>query len=307
MTSIFKKFYRSFYLNTGGYIPSIPLNESVYPGDFFQIKNGEIVILGNIFKTLLIANEDIDLTYDLELSAVNWNLKEGVKMSYSGRENGNDLINANLEYNRQIMSFASYGSFLFNANNPKSVKISNWNTIAQELIIKLTQTHYSFREVYVVTESVSASHWTLAISEEEKAELEIANQQEDFGLVDIFGHHETKTISSKDIGYHHFENKRVPRFFKAKKLAVQNDKLDIFVANLIQEQKNKDNWALDFFDEDYANSDHVSSVGFGNVDSGSLDMIPAKDLNPNTVLNYFKWDDANLDDIQKLFLSYDED
>ena len=33
-------------------------------------------------------------------------------------------------------------------------------------------------------------------------------------------------------------------------------------------------------------------------------MLQANELNPNTALLYFKWADANLDDIEKLFLVY---
>ena len=37
-------------MNTHGFIPTKPLNQNVYPGDFFQIINGEFIVLGNIFR-----------------------------------------------------------------------------------------------------------------------------------------------------------------------------------------------------------------------------------------------------------------
>jgi hypothetical protein len=41
-----------------------------------------------------------------------------------------------------------------------------------------------------------------------------------------------------------------------------------------------------------------------NAQACFLDMLQSNELNPNTALSYFKWADANLDDIEKLFGSY---
>jgi hypothetical protein len=35
-----------------------------------------------------------------------------------------------------------------------------------------------------------------------------------------------------------------------------------------------------------------------------LDMLGANELNPNKALHYFKWAEANMDDVEKLFISY---
>lgn len=53
MDNIYRNFYRNVYLRSGGYIPSHPLGCAIFPGDFFQIRNGHIVILGNIFTIKL--------------------------------------------------------------------------------------------------------------------------------------------------------------------------------------------------------------------------------------------------------------
>ncbi|WP_299275460.1 hypothetical protein [uncultured Psychroserpens sp.] len=307
MNTIFKKFYRFFYWKTGGYIPSMPLNQKIYPGDFFQIRNGEMVVLGNIFKGSLVNADDADLTYNLKLNAMNWVFSDGVTKPYSGRGNEHNIIDGDFEFAKQILAFDKAGSFLFKGEHPESVKLSNWSFIEQELIIKLTQTYYSFREVYVVTESTTTSNWALAIAEREKAELELAVQNNNYELLDLFGHQDTKTISSRDIAYHHRENKRIPSFFRAKKLVVQVDKIQNFINNMTQEYGNKDDWAHSFFEARYESSGVMPSIGFPNVGTSILDMLPANALNPNTALNYFKWDDANMDDIEKLFLGYSED
>ena len=41
-----------------------------------------------------------------------------------------------------------------------------------------------------------------------------------------------------------------------------------------------------------------------NPQASILDMLQANELNPNTALLYFRWSDANLDDIEKLFTAY---
>jgi hypothetical protein len=304
MESVYRRFYRSFYMRTGGFIPSKPLNQNIYPGDFFQIRNGEMVILGNIFRNKIIDPEDCRFGYRNKLNPAGWSFGDGVTKPYSGRGSGHGSIVGEFEFSKQILAFADYGSFFFKGNDPESVKIINWGELQQQLIIKLTQTYYSFREIYVVTESASASDWTLAIASSGNAELEIATDSENFGLVDIFGHHSAKTIQSKNIEFYHREPNRRPGFFKARKLVVQDEKLEVFVSELISQRQGQDEWAGSFYDYDF----HYDSVFTSQIpacaQASILDMLRANELNPNTALLFFRWADMNLDDVEKLFLDY---
>jgi hypothetical protein len=301
MENVFRNFYRSFYLRTSGFMPASPLQQNFYPGDFFQVRNGEMIVLGNIFRNGIIAAEDAELG---KLSLGNWNFNDGVSKPYSGRGSGHSPIEGEFEFSKQVLAFANKGSFFFRASEPESVKILNWNSIQQQLIIRLTQTLYSFRELYVVTEVASASDWTLAISGSEKAELEIATDAENFGLVDIFGHHSAKTIQSKDIEYYHRETKRKPIFLKAKKLAVQDDKLESFISELISRTQGTDEWASSFYNYGFEHDGAHHPPSQRNAQASLLDMLKANDLNPNTALMYFKWADASLDDVERLFITY---
>ncbi|WP_299767682.1 hypothetical protein [uncultured Dokdonia sp.] len=305
MNHVFKNFYRSFYNRTAGFIPSKPINQTMYPGDFFQIRNGEVIILGNIFQNGIIAKEECVLQNGITLNGASWNFSEGVTKPYSGRDTGTNPIEGEFNFSKQILAFDTAGSFVFNAQHPEAVKIVNWNDIAAELIIKLTQTLYSFREVYVVTESAVASSWTLAVAGSDEAELEIAAESESPGFVNLFGDATSKTIQAKDIEYFHRETKKKPTFFKAKKLSVQQDKLEIFVNELITQDSKKTDWAKDFYEYafDY-DTEHFSSSISINAQTCVLDMLQANELNPNTALSYFKWTDTNLDDIEKLFLTF---
>lgn len=306
MNSIYRKFYKGFYLKTGGYIPMKPLNQNVYPGDFFQIRNGEMIILGNIYKKKLVIPENSYFENGIKLNPATWSFNEGVTKPYSGRGTGNNPIEGEFEFSRQILSFDGSGSYFFRGNEPEAVKIGNWNDIKDGLIIKLTQTLYSFRDLYLVTECVTNSNWTLAIASSEDAELEIATDSENYGLVDIFGHSSSRTIQSRDIEYYNREEDRKPVFLKAKKLAVQNEHLDTFISELISEYASRNEWANDFFDYDFYSegasfAPNVSQAAEINL----LDLLQANQLNPNTALLYFRWIDANLDDIEKLFINYE--
>jgi hypothetical protein len=304
MEAVYRNFYRNFYLKTNGFIPVRPLNQNIYPGDFFQIKNGEIIILGNIFRNNIVDPGDCRFGYGIKLNPLGWTFSDGVTKPYSGRGSGHGPIIGEFEFSKQILAFSSPGSFFFKGNLPESAKILNWNDLQQQLIIKLTQTYYSFREIYVATECVTTADWTLAISSSDNGELEIATDAENFGLTDIFGHHSAKTIQSKDIEFYYREPERKPAFFKAKKLVVQDERLEIFISDLINERLDQNEWARSFYNYDFQYDTPYSPQIPGNMQTSVLDMLQANELNPNTALLYFKWADANLDDIEKLFTNY---
>jgi hypothetical protein len=307
MNNLYRKFFCKFYDQTNGFIPTKPVNQNVYPGDFFQIRNREMIFLGNIFSSSIVDPKNIEFGQGIQLNPSSWDFYEGVTKPYSGRGTGHNALEGEFEFSKQILAFHSKGSFFFRGKHPESVKILNWSSIQDELIIKLTQTHFSFRNVYVVTEIATTSDWTLAIASSEKAELEIATGSENFGLVDIFGHGAAKTVQSKDIDYYHREPKRKPSFFKAKKLAVQNEKLDVLVDELIHQRIHKNEWATHFYEHDiYHDTANYSTQLSHNSQISLLDMLPGNQLNPNTALQYFKWVDANLDDIGKLFVSNED-
>lgn len=300
----YKKFYRQFYLKTGGYIPAKPLNQNVYPGDFFQIQNGEMVILGNIFRKEIVDPAVCRFDYGVKLNPTGWKFQDGVNKPYTGKERGHSTLEGDLEFSKQIISFETKGSFLFKGNEPESVRILNWSDIQQQLIIKLTQTYYSFREVYLVTESVSTMDWTLAIANDEKAELEIITEHEGPGLIEVFGHMNSKTQIAKDLEYYHREPNRKPSFFKAKKLVVQPEQLDVFVSELLINRQYQNEWARGFYNYNFHYDDDYAPQHYDRMHTNVLDMLQGNELNPNTALLYFRWADANLDDIEKFFLSY---
>nr|WP_321235696.1 hypothetical protein [uncultured Psychroserpens sp.] len=308
MDSYFKNFYEKLYSRTGGFVPSKPLNQNMYPGDFFQIINGEMIVLGNIFRNNIINKDDYNLEYGIKQNAASWNFSEGISKPYSLRD-VDKSSGRSFKYSKQLIGFKELGSFFFKSNNVESIKISDWSNIKNQLIIKMTQVLYSFRELYIVTESAVASDWTLAISGSEKGELELATEEEIFGLIDLFGSESAKTIQARDIEYYHRETKKNPIFFKAKKLVVKQEKLEVFISELISNRRTHSDWVDNFFDYDFESTTNESTTNESspsiiNSQSSILDMLQANELNPNTALLYFDWADINLDDVEKLFPVY---
>lgn len=303
MENVYRNFYRNFYKRTNGFTPVSPLGQVVYPGDFFQIRKGQLVVLGNIFRDRVVEPQDVAISYHNQLSSTSWNFSDGVTKPYSGRGSGHGPIAGEFEFSKQVLAFAAKGSFIFKANEPEAIKIMNWNDIQQALIIRLTQTYYSFREVYVVTESATTADWTLAIAGAGLAELEIATDVENFGLVDLFGHSSSKTIQAKDIEYYQREEKRKTCFYRAKKLVVNAEKMDNLTVDLIEKWQAHSEWARTFYTYDF-DADLHYPVDEGIYAQGNLlDLLPSNELNPNTALLYFKWVDTNLDDIERLFIN----
>ncbi|MGB8192253.1 MAG: hypothetical protein WCF67_10055, partial [Chitinophagaceae bacterium] len=95
-----------------------------------------------------------------------------------------------------------------------------------------------------------------------------------------------------------------PVFFQAKKLAMQEEKLETFISDLIYQKENTEQWVNDFFNEQFHYEPDHAPHKSASAGASILDMLHANDLNPNTALLYFKWVDANLDDIEKMFPDY---
>lgn len=293
MKNLYRTFYKDFYLKTGGFVPFSPLVNNVYPGDFFQIRNHQLIPLGNIYLNNLISPENCVISEPILLNEPDWNIDAGVSNSLSNE----------VDFIKNTIRFKEAGNFIFKAKSPETIKVTNWKSIQDELIIKLTQTQFSFRELFIVTESVTTASWALAMASDTEAELTLAKEGEKTdGENNLFGNKASKIIQSKNIEYHHANNKRTPNFFKAKKLVVQDDVVNTFVNDLIIQREGVHDWANDFYDYNFeppVNKETNRTVM--HAKESVLDLLSAGELNPSTALQYFKWVDAGLDDVERLF------
>lgn len=303
MDNLFRKFYRTLFLNTGGFLPTKPLNQSIYPGDFFKIRNGQMIVLGNVFQYSLLDLKGVNFDYSQRLNSSKWQFDEGISIPYSGSDEGSNPIEGGFTFTKQILSFKQAGSHIFRSNDVEATSIANWHDLSDELIIKLTQNDFSFREVFVVTDAVTMSDWTLAIAGKENAELEIATDSNQGIVGNIFGLPNTKTNQSKYMEYYHQETKRIPSFFKASKLVIKDDVQDDMMRNIISSNESQKDWADNFFDVDMHYTRTSGNLGECRTPGTiCLDMLKVNQLNPSTSLNYFAWRGLNMDDIEELFV-----
>lgn len=302
MDNVFKKFYRGFFLKTGGFIPSKPLNQVVLPGDLIQVHQGQTMVLGNIYRQQVIDPVTYHILPGIGLHGANWRLEEGLSRAYLGTETQEMLPDGRATFQKQVLTFQGIGSFFFHGHAPEAVRIGNWSSIADELIVKLTTTQFSFREVYLVTETATTETWTLAVSGAKFARLEITDSDEENLAPDLFGGLSSRATRMREIAYHHRESSRRPSFFKAKKLVVSQDKVQLFMSQLIAGQQYDNSWTRDFFEYDIfpAGEPYPSPITLPTQNS-VLDLLQVNQLNPNTALEYFRWEDANLNDIERLF------
>lgn len=299
MENILDKFITKFYYHTGGYLPVLPLNNPVFPGDFFHWENGNMVVMGNIFQLQM--SDRLIVSDELPLNPVNWNFEDGVSNAFSARSKGKAIFDTekDFEFSKLILQFAESGSFRFHTINPATIHLLSWGEIAEGLIIKFTQTYFSFREVSIVTECAFADEWSLAIAGKPGAEMELATSQDDETLVNIFSSEGVKTIQTKNIGIHEQIKKRKPVYFKAKKLAMRQEGLLDLKQSMSNLCEGRDQWAFNNFNRKYhfdIGTNFIPRFMQNNIKL--LDMIPSNQINPNNALEFFRWDDFGLDDIK---------
>jgi hypothetical protein len=298
METLLKKFMTGSYLRTNGFTPAIPHVDQMLPGDFFQISNGGIRILGNIFKDRIIDPKDITLQYDIHHSHTNWEIHEGVEKPFFGRKNKRSEYEE-AEKDIKAFTFKAPGDFFFQAKDPRSVRIQNWEHIADQLTIKLTQILYSFREVYVTLESAYLQQWVLAIANDYDAELELSVRVSDGGAMDLFEHSSKRAIYAKHIECYLRGTETSLPFFRAKKLAVREERNRLASIDAIRNENAIIGWTDEFYDFDFRIEEDHRNPRYSQI--AMIDNLRANELNPTTALEFFHWTDFNLDDIEKLF------
>jgi hypothetical protein len=116
--------------------------------------------------------------------------------------------------------------------------------------------------------------------------------------------HQPKQFNRKALNITTTKQKENPFFFKAKKLVPQQDKLEGFINNLTTGRMNAGKWASYFYKNDFYEDPVYLSATTKNAQMCMMDMLAPNELNLNTASLYFRWEDAGLEDIERLFLSY---
>ena len=275
-----KLFYRDCYLKTG-WVPMQPLTRKLALGDVCQIRQGRFQPLLNIVDAHLL--EEIRVSQAVALDASTWELSRGVQQSSSKITACKDDDGDRYQRTKQVLEFAKAGSFMFHGSEPNAHFILNWDKISEDLILKLTQLHYSFRNAYVITGVVSMKNWGLAVAGKGGAWLAMTAAVGNTDWYSMLSHNSAKTVKCEGMSCNEMARGMPSHFFKAKKLVLSNVMHDHFIHHLLH------------------NRAELNPVEIANwLEGDLLNLCRNNELNLSTCLNFFDWVDVSLDDVELL-------
>lgn len=296
MENILNKFYAEFYRCTDGFIPTKPLGTDIYLGDLFVIQNGKILRLGNIAELDLVEparySEPIVQNPDL------WDMNSGVIRSYVEEED--EIFEGKTIDDRQkyVLSFDSPGSYLFQGLEPTARLLLNFHEIEQALTIKVTQSEYMFREIYVATEVVELNSWILAISQTSDGLMEVSSNSDGFDLFGCMLDETSLVHRSHDLLSYRFA-KESPTFFKAMRLKLHEKKREQLVNEAIA--KHGRPWGpVESQQEDKFRRRNRDLFLANQLNIDPLNLANATSFNINTATDFFGWTPTTLTDVARL-------
>lgn len=275
-----KGFYSHCFQQTT-WLPMQPFTRKLALGDLCQLKQGRFQPLLNIGDAHLV--ENLLISREILLEPYGWALSRGVKqlLCETKTEQGQDF--ANDYWTRQVLEFSHTGDFMFHASKPTASLLMNWAQIRDDLTLKLTQLHYGFRQVYVITGVATSDNWGLAVAGQADARLEMSAALCESDCFSLLSHRSAKAERCTGISSLEKANEQAAYFFKAKKLVMSDVMTDRYL-NLIVENK------AELGESEIANWLHADL----------LDLVKVNELNPTTSISFFKWVDMSLNDVAQL-------
>ena len=259
----------------------MPLARKLELGDFGQIQQGRLMPLGNICKLKLVYA--IKSTDAVALNPDDWQLEAGMENILGSTQTQADDQNNLSTWSNQTFAFGRKGDFVFHGEKPKARIIANWSEFKQDIILKLTQADYSFRDVYVVTGVATVNHWGLIIAGADDAQLELTAEIAEADYFALLSHQTAMAQQSRHIAAFEQSAGRPGYFFKAKKLVLSDQKKDQLISQMLQQ-----NVPLE--------ADELANW----LNTDLLNRVRLNELTAATCLGYFDWADVTLDDVEKL-------
>lgn len=271
------EFFRDTYLHSG-WIPMYPFGQMINSGDVFQIQNGQLLSLFNIAQLDLTRPEVI--RGDLPLREQDWPHTSGC-LQINNNVYDEVTESGGTRYRQQHYRFERPGAYLFSGRNPSGQFMMNWHHLSEELIVKLTQSKFTFQEVYVVTATAQIPQWGLAIADRSDAELRLSAQTESEYC--LFLSESCRITDSSYMSVYEHSHTRPLYFFQAKKLILSDQKYDHYLRELLLKEEDM--------------SMHYTKNW---LQSSLLNLATSNELNISTCMDFFQWQDANLDDVVRL-------
>lgn len=275
-----KEFYSHCYQQTA-WLPMHPFTRRLALGDLCQLRQGRFQPLLNIGDAHLV--ENLLVSRDIPLDQNGWELSRGVKqlLCETQTELGGD--SEDYYWTRQVLDFSQPGDFIFHARKPKANLLLNWAQIKDDLTLKLTQLHYGFRQVYVITGVATAEDWGLAVAGQADARLEMSAALSESNSFSLLSHNSARAERCTGIACYEKTKDQAAYFFKAKKLVMSDAMTDRYLS-LVVENK--------------------AELGGGEIanwlQADLLDLVKVNELNLTTSIGFFNWVDMSLDDVALL-------
>jgi hypothetical protein len=274
------EFYRHCFRETG-WVPMQPLTRKLTLGDVCQIRDGRFQPLLNIGDAHLV--ENLLVSHAIELDKFAWTMSRGARQGYSETVADQDPSGERHQWTRQAVEFTHEGDFIFHAKHPKAWLVLNWNQIRDDLTLKLTQLHYSFRHAYVITGIATAEEWGLAVAGQNDARLEMSADIDTSDRFSLLSHDSARSDRCTGIASYEISHGEAAHFFRAKRLVMSDAMVDRYLIHLVQ------------------NKDELGHTEIANWLNGDLyNQFKANDLNLTTSIGLFSWTNLSLDDVERL-------
>ena len=276
-SEFYRAFFRDCYLQSG-WIPVQPFGHSIANGDLFQIQNGQLLSLLNIQQLALTHSEEY--SDKVRLREQDWpNNFACVQTQNNAYTEQTDSGFSQIR--QQNYSFEQTGAYLFRGRNPQGRFMLNWHKIAEELIVKLTQSKFTFQEVCIVTDVAEIPQWGLAIAAQANASLQLVAATNSGNC--LFEEENCQMSDSSYLSVYEHSHSRPLYFFRAKKLLLSAKKRDHYLKRMLHNDA-----AIE------------SSYHKGWLQTSLLNLASSNELNINSCVDFFDWQDVGMDEVVKL-------
>ncbi len=273
-------FIRDCYLQTN-WLALPDLSRQIALGDVLQITPGRVAVLASLAHVHLA--QAAQLSPEVALVAQDFCLQNGVTSKAWQRYNENDEDASGRSYSRLELEFGWPGSYLFQCQRVNAQYLLNWHQLRDDFTLKLTQLHYQFRQVYVVTALAKAEDWELSIAAQAQASLVFSSELGTMPSLNLQAAQTRRLEASQGMALHQSASHLPGHFIQAKRLGLSDMADDRLLAQL--------------FDTQLA-SNAVQRANWLQADK--MNLFRNAELNLNSCKDLFSWRNLTLDDVEML-------
>ena len=276
--------YRQNCFEQSGYLAATPTQAPLQVGDFAQVEQGEVKVLGNL-RGVNFPNEIIVAETLISPKQIPWVLMQGVdhqqKLQQSDRLSGEHSNLTN--WQKHSYQFKNPQSYIFHGKEGLCERIANWHEISDEVTLRLTQSQYSFRHVMVITDILKFTQWGLAIAATNHGQLDLAIQQDNqvssFDTHMALSHQQSITQNSRNMYFVGAGDAEQHLFYRAKMLTLSAKLQDQTRNSIMENQQLTPTMRANWLTGDLINLLSANSISINNC----MDSFTWADVTPDNI------------------------